>query len=266
MTNKRVVVISDMHCGHAVGLTPPRWRPAVREVFLDKTKIHKSDMIRAQCWDFYAAIIKQLQPIDILIVNGDCIDGCGERSGGVEEFELSRDRQWSMAMECIKLAKAREIHMSYGTAYHTGSAEDWENIIAERLGVGIGAETTLNVNGKLLINFKHHVGSSSAPTARFNSIARDGIWNDLRSLKVHQDPADIVIRSHTHYFVYCGYEGRLGIITPALQGMGTKFGSRRCSGTIDFGLIHFDVNEKGEYTWAYHLADLSAQVTKPIKV
>jgi hypothetical protein len=265
MADKRIVIISDLHCGHEVGLTPPRWDPAVGKVYLDRTKIEKFSKIREQCWNFYATTIAKLQPIYALIVNGDCIDGRGDKSGGTEEFELNRDRQCSMAMECIQLAKAKQIHMTYGTPYHTGDKEDWENIIAERIGAQIGAETTINVNG-LLFNFKHHVGSSGVPTGRFNSIARDGLWNDLWSLKKGVEPVDIIVRSHTHYHVYCGYDGRLGIITPALQGMGSKFGSRRCSGTVDFGLIHFDVNKKGEYTWASHLANISHQITKPIKV
>lgn len=265
MVSKRIVVISDLHCGHEVGLTPPRWQYGVRQVTNDKTKLKKYEKVREQCWNFFLEKIKMLQPIDILVVNGDCIDGRGDKSGGTEEIEISRDRQCSIAIECIQSVKANKIIMTYGTPYHVGSEEDWENIIADRLGVSIGSHEWLDVNG-LIIDFKHHVGSSGVVTGRYNSIAKDQLWNDMWAIRKEQPHAAIVVRSHTHGFSYIGSKNRLGIITPALQGMGSKFGARRCSGTVDFGFIHFDVDEHGGYTWDYHIAELASQVAKPIKV
>ena len=263
-TFKRVVVISDLHCGHIVGLTPPGWLVGNGdEVTNDKTKSKKFEIVRRQCWDFYSKTLKALQPIDILIVNGDCIDGRGVRSGGTEELEINRDRQCNMAIECIREANAKEIRMIYGTPYHVGDTEDWENIIADRLGVKIGSHEWFNVNG-LIIDCKHHLGSSSVPQGRYAALAREILWNDEWSIQHEQPLADILIRSHTHYSNYIGSRGRLAIITPALQGMGSKFGARICSGTVDFGLIHFDINDKGEYSWAYHIAKLSSQAAKPV--
>lgn len=65
------------------------------------------------------------------------------------------------------------------------------------------------------------------------------------------------LRGHVHYFNYCGGSsgGRhwLAVTVPALQGPGSKYGVRQCSGTVDFGLIHFDVDDHGGYQWTSHL-------------
>ena len=263
---KRVAVIADMHCGSEVGLTPDSWQKSASGVYLDKTKIAKFENIRKQCWDFYSTNIRLYRP-DILIVNGDCIDGNGVRSGGTEELEINRDRQCSMAAECIMEAKADKIIITYGTGYHTSSdGEDWENIVAQYVKAEkIGSHEWVNVNG-LVFDVKHHIGSSSVPYGRHAAIARDHYWNILWSERNEQPKSDIFIRSHVHYYNYSGGKNFLGITTPALQSLGTKFGSRICSGTVDFGFLIFEVSPNGDYTWKPILANLVAHQAKAIIV
>ena len=61
--------------------------------------------------------------------------------------------------------------------------------------------------------------------------------------------ADVLIRSHVHYYDFDGDFDWLGMTTPALQGYGSKFGGRKCTGTVDVGLVYFDVKGKDDYTW-----------------
>ena len=128
---KRLVVISDLHCGHAVGLTPPAWQWAVD----GDTTEHRAKFGRVQreVWDWYSQTIGSLRPIDILAVNGDAIDGTGVRSGGTELLTTDRQVQTDMAVKSIQEASAKTIVMTYGTAYHTGDAEDWEDRVAEHV-------------------------------------------------------------------------------------------------------------------------------------
>jgi hypothetical protein len=76
------------------------------------------------------------------------------------------------------------------------------------------------------------------------------MWADRRG----QEKADVIIRSHTHFFDFAGNSRYLGIITPCLQGFGSKFGERECEGVIDIGFIYFDVYESG-YEWHYRLME-----------
>jgi hypothetical protein len=171
-----------------------------------------------------------------------------------------------MAAEAIKITSAPNIIMTYGTAYHAGEAEDFENLVKDYVNATkIGSHEWVEVNG-LVFDAKHHIGSSSIPHGRFTAVARDYLWSVLWSERKEQPKSDIIIRSHVHHFGYSGNADFLGITTPALQAQGTKFGSRRMSGIVDFGLISFDIDIDGRYQWNAHLAEIASQKAQVIKL
>lgn len=259
MTERRIVILSDLHCGHLVGLTPPSRRTNCNRAAHPKRK--SLARVQGALWGFYAQQIDALKPIDSVIVNGDMIDGKGAYSGGTEQTTTDRDEQADMAIECIRYTGAKKYYCIYGTDTHTGKDEDWENIVAKELGAKIGGHEWIGVNG-VVFDCKHHIGSSSVPHGRHTAVARDRLWNILWSERQLAPRGDVIIRSHVHYHSYCGGPGWLAITTPALQGMGSKYGSRRCSGIVDFGFTVFDVSNKGAYAWRTILASPEVQRAK----
>jgi len=244
---KRVVVISDLHCGHRAGLTPTDWQYSIDSE--NEERKHYAQMQRI-LWNWYKEKIDSLGKIDVLIVNGDAIDGKGNRSGGTELVEADRIKQSDMAAECINYVQADKVYMTYGTGYHTGQDDDFEYSVFSKINKGeaIGSHLFVDING-LMFDVKHKVGSSSVPYSRNTAIAKENVWNALWADKNLQPRADIFIRSHVHYHTYCGDERQLCIVTPAMQGFGSKFGERQCSGTVDVGFIYFDIEDRGVYTW-----------------
>jgi len=217
---KRVLALGDYHCGHAAGLTPPDWQgcqPWLPAKLLDLQK---------QCWEFYAAKVKQMGSVDLLILNGDLIDGRGERSGSLEQIVVDRHEQCEMAIAAAKLVKAKKIVATYGTAYHTGQEEDYEKLIADRLGAVIGSHEWVDVNG-VVFDCKHHLGSSAIPHGRHTAVAKDRLWNLLWSDIGEQPRGQVYLRSHVHYHQHCGGPGWLAMTLPALQAAATKYGGRR---------------------------------------
>jgi len=204
-------------------------------------------------WEWFSRKIDALRPIDYLFVNGDAIDGKGERSGGTEQLEADRSKQAEIAAEVIRFIAAPSVVMIYGTPYHVGKEEDWERSVATAVGAEkIGGHEWVDVNG-LVFDLKHKVGSSQIPHGRYTAVAREALWNLVWSSHDGQPRSDVIVRSHVHYFAHCGNSDSLALTTPALQGWGSKFGVRECSGTIDIGFLTFDVEEGGKYTWAAHL-------------
>jgi len=245
---KRVLVISDFHSGHVLGLTHPGY---------DFTTGHKTQtahyQVRRTIWSWYKERVMKLKP-DIVICNGDCIDGKGDKSGGTELLTLDRDEQCEMAIAALQAIPRRpKLFMSYGTGYHTGNNEDWEDIVAREMEAEkIGAEDTIDVNG-LLINYRHHVGRSGIPHGRHTAVAKEKLWNAIWAERGEYPKADVIIRSHVHYYNYAGGPSWLGLTTPALQGYGSKYGARRVTGTVDVGMVHFDVKGKDDWTWESHI-------------
>jgi len=114
----RLVIASDFHCGHYVGLTPPDWWYVFPENSERQKKIAQT---QRELWAFWATNIDELQPIDRLIVNGDLVDGKGDRAGGSEQRSADRSEQAEMAAACINYVKAEKVLICYGTPYHAGS-------------------------------------------------------------------------------------------------------------------------------------------------
>ena len=261
MAKRRLICISDTHCGHRVGLTPPNWQ--------NKTPTTKYDHIQKALYDEYLQMVKKYRKKDmILVVNGDCIDGKGTKSGSTELNTVAgadRNKQVEMAIEAIKEWKTENIIITAGTPYHTGVGEDFEENVAKGVNAKkFGGQEWVEVNGRVF-DFKHFVSNSSIPHGKGTPIAKDRLWNLIWAEFKEQPKADFVIRSHVHSFDYIGGHNWLALTTPALQGQGSKFGSRIPSKRIDFGLVWFDIQDDGRFTWGWDTRIVEIQKAKPIR-
>ena len=242
--------MGDLHSGHRVGLTPPRWQWSLNP---------KWGPVQSQLWDAFTNIVDSLKPIDILFVNGDCVDGKGIRSGGTELITPDRKEQAEMAAECINYIGAEKIVMTYGTPYHTGVSEDWEDIVAEKVGAEeIGSHLWPQVNG-VVFDLKHKVGNTTVPYSKGTAISKERLWNLLWNEHDEQPKANIILRSHIHWYFQCGDADWQAIYLPALQGMGSKFGGRQCQNIVHFGAVHFDIEDNGRVNWKPHIVRISTQ-------
>ena len=255
---KRVVIISDLHSGHVVGLTHPSF-----DVKHDQPTI--IEQARAEYWQWFASRIDALRPIHVLIVNGDCIEGKGEKSGGTELIETDRNEQVKMAAAAIKFIGAEKVYMSYGTPYHTGASEDFEDSVAQQVeAVKIGSHDWLDVNG-LVFDYRHFISGSQIPHGRFTALASDRLWNLLWNEHGEYPKSDVIIRSHVHYYSHCDGVGWDAFITPALQGSGSKYGARKMKGTVDFGFLSFDVEDKTRWSYKKHILKRSRSAAVVMK-
>jgi hypothetical protein len=250
MKSKRMLIISDLHCGHRVGLTPEKyWSDLCGEQYYK---------IQQETWKKYTEIIKSLGKVDILICNGDAIDGKGRRSAGTENIANAMNTQIEMAVECIRAVQTKKILMTYGTTYHTGE-EDCELIIANEVGADIRSHQFFEVNG-VKFDVRHKpTGGNKLPHTKPAATGRDWLSNLIWSLDGEQPRADVTIRSHVHSHDGCFKVGWLGMTTPALQGQGSKYGSRECGGKVDWGVVVFDIFENGAYIWKAHIVIMESQ-------
>lgn len=207
-------------------------------------------------WEWYSVTLASLAPIDRLILNGDALDGKGEKSGGTELLTADMRMQIKMAVRCIEEARAKRVAIVKGTPYHVSPAgEDWEEVLSDSVGADrCGFHEWFDANG-LIIDCKHTVGGSQIPHGRHTAVARAHMWNQLWNEKGMQPKADALFRSHVHYHVYNGGPGWVAMTTPALQGW-TKYGSRIVDGTNDIGMISIDVKSREEWSWRSHLLDM----------
>ncbi len=277
----RLLAMGDLHSGHVAGLTPPPWQFQYQHVD-DKSDDPEDVLTRARnkCaslqregWDWFTSTLNRVnkeKQIDGCLINGDAVDGPGKRSGGTECVTTDMNEQCKMAEYAIRRVGARDHYMTYGTPYHTGTDNDYEVIIANNLGAKIGPYLFLDINGCVL-HAKHEVSSSSVPHGRHTALAKARLWNQLWSAQEKQPEANVYIRSHVHY--HCGAfgEGKSGEVweamsLPALQAAHTKFGARRCEGTVSYGFVVFDVEPTGAWSWKAYLARHQSDTAQTVKV
>ncbi len=254
MRSKRILILSDLHSGHAVGMTPSTFNPQY-----DDPLLRIDSEYRAMLYDWTLKEIRKLGKIDITVHNGDAHEGKGHKSGSTEIIETDRNEQIKMAKTFLESIDTKELRLTYGTGYHVGVDEDFEDILANRIGCPKPkAVLNLEVNG-LIFNFKHKVGGSAIPHGRLTAQLRDKLWNTLWAQRGEFPEAAVQFRSHNHYFVFGGTYDYLVIGTPALQGYGSKFGSRIMSGTVENGFIHADVDSKVRLSWEPHILRMPYQ-------
>jgi hypothetical protein len=254
--SKRVVVIADPHCGHLFGLTPPGWWAS------DETtseRLSKASAFQRELWDFYVTEIEKLKPIDILVANGDAIEGKGDKTGARELITADRIEQIKMVTEAINLTEAKAVRACYGTAFHCGRDEDFEALLPKYLDcqdVKVAGHLFLDVNG-CNFDIKHKVGRSAIPHGRATPLMRAELWNSLWAMRDRQPQADVIIRSHVHYYGRWQDDECIAISTPALQ-YNTIFGIRECEGIVNVGFVCIDVDDDGEVTDQCILAKFDA--------
>lgn len=267
------MVVSDLHCGHVVGLTPPEYQ--FRSVSND-SRHNKFYTIQSVLWNKFQHLLqdirKQFGLIDGVINVGDSIDGKGERSGGVEQIKLEMGTQVAMSVKCFDTIREicnpkAKFFGVYGTAYHTStSGDEWEDSVYKDAGFEKwGSHEWVDVNG-CIIDVKHHIGTSVIPHGRGTAVLRDMLWNDMWSLDGSQPRANIVLRGHAHYYQAVDTDEKLGIICPALQGMGSKFGSKICSGRVSWGVIVLTITNKNEYEWHKKIVTIEEQKAKVVSL
>ena len=237
---RTVLPIGDMHCGHKIGLTPPKWQyhPEWKK---DQNKL----------WKYFNDGLDKVGAVDTLIINGDCIDGNGYRAGGIENVTVDWDEMCEMAIDVINHINPKQVFMTYGTPSHVcNNGTQEEAKIAKAVGASIKGHLFLDVDG-VVFDVKHKIGSSGIPHGRTSALMKAMLWNQRQAQEGVQPRADVLLRSHVHYHVYCGDQDTLAMTLPALQEKGSKYGEEQCEGIVDYGLVWFEV-DNGSYTWEAH--------------
>lgn len=264
---KTLVAISDLHCGHWAGLTPPEWQPRVPKG-CDR-HIEKRAELRASLWRWFERERRPYRSPDVLLINGDAIDGKGPKSGGTELLYSDRVDQVAMAADVIKSFKPKRIVMTHGTPYHVGTEEDWESLVAKDKNVGadIHAEVHMDING-VIIAAKHHIGNSTSPVSRFTAMSSAQVKQQMWSLHDQQPAANLILRSHIHrcYGVMDPAMNFAGWVTPALQGLGSKVARKLDGLPVHFGFLVVEIESLDSWTVIPRVCSLRYQAATVVTV
>lgn len=222
--------------------------------------VHRPSAGQRRLLKLWTELVRKVGKVDIMVINGDAVDGVNRRGSGIGAWTTNLDLQARCAAELCEMFDADRYIATQGSGYHTGENPTADGLFAEKLGAEFGTEIALNLKEeKIRLHFSHAIGVSQASWQyRTTPIARElvsALLNEKEYGKFHG-----VIRSHAHY--YCGVEfgSHFGIITPCWQ-LRTPYMTQKGLALLPkLGAIVLDVDRgdvaKERYLW---------NVQKPLK-
>ena len=210
MKTKSLVVINDLHAGSKYAAIPEGWKM-------------KDGLIAPTCeanhwlYECYIDWAKEFKKPDILVVNGDAVDGHQHLNYGAEVWSTDGYDQYLLAKHLIELYDAKELYVVFGTPYHVAWAgTPVEQFIAESLHAkGCGWSVVQEWLGRKCV-FSHHISvSASNWQYRTTPLARELVMDRL---EWGTESAQLAVYSHAHYFCAVQFSDSLAIISPGFQG------------------------------------------------
>lgn len=217
--SKSIVVFSDIHVGS-------KYSVCSEEPELDDGGSYRPSKIQKK---FNRAWIDSIDELitkpDVLVINGEPIDGNNRRTLGDSCWSTNQFDQLNDCIKLVKLIPYKKLYLIRGSGYHS----DRDSLNFEKLfGKSIGAEKYTSVVGNQTysdfeatfkgfgkhIHFTHHVGYSGWWQYRSTPIARELVKMHFNH-KQNGYHTDVLVRSHVHYYVEVRFPNTKGLSTPA---------------------------------------------------
>jgi hypothetical protein len=244
---KTIGVISDPHCGSHYGVLSPRsedykLKPGQRY-------LHKCLMWLAKNWP----------PLDLLIWNGDLVDGDQYKSKHAGLHTSILGEQWDIAIEVVedfaKINKPRKMVRIDGTPYHEGfdrAGKVFDEHFKEYPSAYVGDILDLKLEGGAILNVKHQPEGGGG-MYKGMILDREVLWTIVDEATNGAPKATHIIRSHLHCGLSLSTMGKVISLTPCFQLQtphARKAHYRRWQPTIGGVLIERD--ELAENGYAIH--------------
>ena len=209
---KTVGILADLHCGSRWGMLSP------------DDPNHKQNVGQRYLWECWEWLANNWPELDLLVLNGDLIDGCQYKSKGTGVLTTDYSEQSEMAVRCVKYmvdhTKPRKIVRTSGTPYHEGhfgALKQLDGILeipAQRVAIECDP---LDIDlGGTVLNVKHHPeGSAALYVGTVQD--RETIWATIAEARQGIPKAQILVRSHLHMDGRFDGQGKTHVLTPCWQ-------------------------------------------------
>jgi len=256
---RNILVVGDLHVGSIYGMLPPDF------VSSDGAEKPQNDGQKYlwDCWQDMKTKAAKFS-IDSVVVNGDLIEGKQAKQKASELTLVAPNDQESAAVFVLRdlrnwleknTRRTVPFFIVQGTEYHEGrGAEELESIAGRIQGETIKSNFSgrhckevldLDIGGTVL-NFAHHLGGGSGFT-RSGSLDAEALWCQVTSSKGQAIAADLIVRSHLHYYMHVEHVNRHAFLCPCWQ-LQTRFARHRSAYKLipDIGALIFHINPEGK--------------------
>lgn len=224
-----LVVISDTHCGCALGLCPEDG------VLLDDGGEYKPSKFQRKMWAYWLDFWENWVPDATrgepyaVVFNGDAIDGVHHKSTTQISQNLTTQRgiAYEVLKPVVERCEGRYWHIR-GTDAHVGASATDEEALAKSLGAipnddGQYARYDLWKSvGPRIVHLLHHVGSTGSQAYEATAVGKELVESFTEAARWDRRPPDAIVRSHRHRCIQIdiptAHGNGFAVVTPAWQG------------------------------------------------
>jgi hypothetical protein len=240
---QKVLIIGDTHVGSDAALAP-------EEIILESNnRILANDTQLAILQEFYN-MIDDVGTVDLLILNGDLIEGINYQNEGMGCLPTNIDVQVDNAIDILSEIKFRKAVGCKGTRYHCKSNPCGDKMVIEGLGGIFMDEVSMNIYDTRI--YANHRTSTRMQQweNRSASVAKDLLFAELNAMDFGK--YDIIAKSHVHYYLAIDYGGSIGFVCPGWKGRDeyAKSSINPFAFNPSIGYIMFEIDKGGDFTWS----------------
>jgi hypothetical protein len=235
----RVLILSDLHVGSPVGLCLPEVTDN------DYQMTYVSNSVQNFLWDKWNVMRQKIGHVDILMLNGDLVEGENRKENGTGVISTNISAQAFISATLVKMIDADEIYVTNGSKYHTGQTSG-DQIVCQMVdGTWLGDHQFIQLED-LVLHLRHKISYSSVPYSRCT-----GQRKEAMIMKSQGTNVDIYIRSHTHRFNFSGDSNDITINTPCWKGL-DHFMNQGSQEMPDNGYVLLEIDGPN-YKWDYSI-------------
>lgn len=228
-----------MHVGSSMGLCLPEYTLATGQT----VKYNNPQCVLYDVWEEMCDYVNEGGRPDLLIGNGDIVDGKNSQDEGIGCWTTDLNEQANMGSILFKMTKSRNYAVLKGTKYHCGVNANGDQLVCDKVGGDWkGISHLFKIEG-ITMHMRHKISTANKRETEHGALARE------RTTVITEYPTygniDILARSHRHSYCYCGKYKELDLVTPCFKAP-DSFISEFTMKTPDIGYIVFEF-DKDEY-------------------
>jgi hypothetical protein len=202
-------------------------------------------------WRWFWNEVDRLGPFDMVLHNAETLDGPGKKST-LDLWTTDMEEQADDAVDVLSELPTDTYRLTYGSNYHSVGESKHEHMVVRGLrekgyDASIAKHKRFEVNG-VKFDAAHKVGGSRTAYAQGTQLAKGAVIDMLRQVYNEQDPADVYIRSHNHYYYFVGNDMYAAYQTPCMEWPFGTYGTEVDGPFYTVGFLHITVADDGEVT------------------
>lgn len=256
---KMMIAIGDTHIGSEGALMPLEVNS--EEWCEGRNRRYFPNQIQKDIYKRWEMMIDESPRPDILLLNGDLVDGKNYKETGMGSWTTDSLLQARVLADLVKMLKPRQIVATSGSPYHSDNNPNVDKIATEMCGgTFMGGYANININGKRI--YAQHKISVSKSTWQYRGtpLGRALVLAALNEKEMGH--YDIVLKSHAHYFCYCGFSNSLGMILPAWKTRDQFLDTNIEFGNSALGYVRFDFAD-GDFSFAHNIFHFKGKDLQP---